>query len=483
MGKADGFLLVERQENSYRDISERIQDYEEIYGSLKQEDRRNQASRCMNCGVPFCQSGMVLNRMYTGCPLHNLIPEWNDSIYLGNEQHGLSRLLRTNPFPEFTGRVCPALCEKACLNGKDTQPVTVHDNELYLIEYAYANGFIRPQPPKVCSGRHAAVIGSGPAGLAAAYRLNRRGHSVTVYERDDEIGGLLMYGIPNMKLDKKVIQRRRRIMEEEGIRFVTGVEAGTDISFEELKETYDAIILACGAKKERIPEIEGMAGTEGVIKAVDFLKACTKALPELPETNAKGKHVVIIGGGDTGNDCVAVSVRQGCASVTQIEMMPEPPHERGADNPWPEWPKVFKTDYGQQEAAYAFGHDPRIFSSTVTKLISNENKITAAEIHKVHFENGKLSVGEEAETIPCDLLIIAAGFTGCENKIAEAAGICLSERNTAATPEGSYACSVEGIFACGDMHRGQSLVVHAIKEGMECAKEADEYMMGYTNLI
>ncbi|MBR4456428.1 MAG: glutamate synthase subunit beta [Solobacterium sp.] len=482
MGRTDGFLLYERREDGMRRVSERIRDFREIHAGQSQEERCRQAARCMNCGVPFCQSGMKLHGMVTGCPLHNLIPEWNDAIYRGHNAHALKRLLKTNPFPEFTGRVCPALCEKACLNGLDGSPVTIRDNERFLAEYGYSRELMKPSVPAVRSQKRVGIVGSGPAGLAAAHRLNQRGHNVVVYEREKEIGGLLTYGIPNMKLDKSVIKRRRKKMEAEGIVFLTGIEAGRDISLEELRTQYDALILACGAKQARIPELEGIRDTSGVILAVDFLGKTTAALPALPKINAKEKQVVVLGGGDTGNDCVGTCIRQGCRSVVQIEMMPKPPETRSDDNPWPEWPKVLKTDYGQEEAICLFHSDPRLFSHTVTSLIQKEGVLQAIEIAGVHFENGKQIISEKREQIPCDLLIIAAGFTGCEMQLPGSIGIQCTERNTIATEEGKYSTSVEGIFTAGDMHRGQSLVVWAIREGLLCAKEVDSWMMGYTNL-
>ena len=483
MGKTDGFLLYKRREDGMRAVEERIKDFKEIHAEQSHEERCRQAARCMNCGVPFCQSGMKLHGMFTGCPLHNLIPEWNDEIYRENNEHALKRLLKTNPFPEFTGRVCPALCEKACLNGMEGDPVTIRDNERFLIEYGYEKGLLEPVIPSIRSQKRVGIIGGGPAGLAAAHRLNQRGHTVVVYERDDEIGGLLMYGIPNMKLDKSIIKRRRKKMEAEGIIFHTGVCIGKDITLEELRNQYDALILACGAKQERIPNVEGIMETAGIIKAVDYLKQTTKALPGLPEINAKGKQVVVLGGGDTGNDCVGTCIRQGCTSVIQIEMMPKPPTERTADNPWPEWPKTLKTDYGQQEAIHVFQKDPRIFSHTITALIQKDGILQALEIAEVHFEKGKQIISEKREQIDCDLLIIAAGFIGCETQLPLSLGITCTQRNTVSTAEGYYMTSIDGIFTAGDMHRGQSLVVWAIQEGLMCAKEVDEWLMGYTNLI
>ena len=483
MGKPDGFLLYQRQEDGERACEARIQDYDEIRVSSGPENRRKQAARCMNCGVPYCQSAIKLNGMVTGCPLHNLIPEWNDHIYRGHDEHALHRLLKMNPFPEFTGRVCPALCEKACINGCDGDPVTIRDNERWLAETGFAQNLITPADIPVRSEKKVAVVGSGPAGLAAAYRLNIRSHHVTVYERDENPGGLLMYGIPNMKLDKKVIQRRTELMAAEGVTFVTSTAVGQDISMDQLLQQYDAVILACGARQARMPAVEGIEETGGVIKAVDYLSETTRHIPSLPAVSAEGKNVVILGGGDTGNDCVATAIRQKCASVTQIEMMPAPPAERRDDNPWPEWPKVLKTDYGQEEAIHVFGHDPRVFSKTVTTLIKEENRLKAVEIADIHFEDGRPVISEERETIPCDLLIIAAGFTGCEPGLPLSAGIELTKHNTVASAEGSYQTNVPAVFSCGDMHRGASLVVWAIREGLECARKVDEWLMGYTNLI
>ena len=483
MGKPDGFLLYSRREDSERACAERLNDYHEIRQISKPDERRKQAARCMNCGVPYCQSAIRLNGMVTGCPLHNLIPEWNDQIYRGNDEHALRRLLKTNPFPEFTGRVCPALCEKACINGYDGEPVTIRDNERWLIETGFAKHLIKASEVPVRSGKRVAVVGSGPSGLAAANRLSIRGHHVTVYERNENPGGLLMYGIPNMKLDKEIVRRRIDLMKEEGVEFRTGISVGKDITLSELKEEYDAVILACGAGQARMPALEGIENTSGIIKAVDYLSDTTRHLPLLPEVNAAGKNVVILGGGDTGNDCLATAIRQKCASAVQIEMMPSPSKERRADNPWPEWPKVLKTDYGQEEAIYLYGHDPRIFSTTLTSLITEEGILRAVETAGIRFEEGKSVISKEKKIIPCDLLIIAAGFTGCETELPLSAGIELTTRNTVASAENEYGTNVPGIFSCGDMHRGASLVVWAIREGLECAREADEWMMGYTNLV
>lgn len=567
MGKVTGFLDYAREENKDVPVEERIKNFKEFHIPLTEEERRKQGARCMNCGVPFCQSGMKLAGMFTGCPLHNLCPEWNDEVYNGHVAHALSRLLKTNNFPEFTGRVCPALCEKACVEGLDDAPVTTHDNELYIIEKAFQEGYMQPRIPEVRSGKRVAVVGAGPAGLAVADQLNHRGHSVTVFERSDEIGGLLMYGIPNMKLDKSVIRRRRALMEAEGVVFRTGVDIGretstaaaagaegrkagagageksadasravTNASAEALAagkgsavtaaailRDYDAVVLACGAKQARGLNVPSIEQAHGIHYAVDYLTSQTKALHEQGEhafgiINAKGKHVVIVGGGDTGNDCCGTAIRQGAKSVTQIEMMPEPPVERAASNPWPEWPKVLKVDYGQQEAIRVFGHDPRVYETTVKGIeTKKDGSIKAVITSKVKFENRQMVLVEGTEQkLPCDLLIIAAGFTGCESYVADAFGVALTERHVVKTEAEHYhtesavkpmaaaqtaaaaaagskggeksgaasttATNAAKIFTAGDMHRGQSLVVWAIAEGRACASEVDAYLMGYSCL-
>ncbi len=496
MGKATGFLEYERKENDCRSPLERIKNYREFHTPADMEERRKQAARCMDCGVPFCQYGKPLHDgMVAGCPLNNLCPEWNDLIYTDDMDGALQRLLLTNSFPEFTSRVCPALCEKACTCGLNGDPVTVRDNEYAVIEHAYANGLIKPQTPTHRTDKKIAVIGSGPAGLAAAQRLNRRGHTVTVFEREDRPGGLLMYGIPNMKLEKTVIERRIRLMEEEGVKFRTNVNVGKDISAEEIMDKYDAVILCCGSGNPRDINAPGR-DADGIYFAVDFLKSTTKSLmsSNLYEgyfISAKYKNVVVIGGGDTGNDCVATAIRHGCKSVVQLEMMPKLPDERAENNPWPEWPRVCKTDYGQEEAAAVFGHDPRIYCTTVKQFIKDEKgHVRSIETIRVQFvkdeETGRSRMeyvrGNE-EIIPADLVLIAAGFLGTESYITEAFGVKTNERTNVATDSpDSYRTSAPGVFTAGDMHRGQSLVVWAIREGREAAKAVDEYLMGYTTL-
>ncbi len=543
MAKPTGFMDYKRVENGNVAPLERICNFKEFHPKLDEKPRREQAARCMNCGVPMCQSAIKLGGMVTGCPLHNYIPEWNDALFNGQFDMAAWRLLKTSSFPEFTGRVCPALCEKACNLGNPVVecpqsgciettfngPVTVHDNELYIIEKAFETGYMKPQIPAHRSGKKVAVIGAGPAGLAAADWLNRRGHSVTVFEREDKAGGLLMYGIPNMKLDKKIVDRRIELMKAEGVEFIFNADVGRSYSASQIMQDFDSVALCCGAKKARTLTASGMdqlasakAGAAGgVMFAVDFLKAVTKsviatsgALEKIGIEPAnkqisqmllqdfgievEGKDVVIVGGGDTGNDCCGSAIRLGCKSVTQIEMMPCPPIERAANNPWPQWPKILKVDYGAEESIAKFGHDPRVYETTVKEVISENGHITKVRTVEVEFQtvDGKRQLVERAgteKTLPCDLLLVAAGFVGCEEYTAQAFGTELGPRGTVITPvvecsrseciettftasETGYATSVPKIFTAGDMHRGQSLVVWAIAEGRECARQIDEYL-------
>lgn len=494
MGKPTGFLEYERKDGPVTGPAERIKNFNEFHGRLSEEQQRLQGARCMECGVPFCQAGMMIAGMASGCPLHNLVPEINDLVYHGNFEQAYVRLSKTHCFPEFTSRVCPALCEAACTCGLHAQPVSTKENEKAVIEYAYAHDLVKAEAPKVRTGKTVAVIGSGPAGLAAAYQLNRRGHLVTVYERSDRPGGLLRYGIPNMKLEKSVIDRRIRLMEEAGIKFVCSVNVGKDITGKELLKQYDRVILACGASNPRDIKVPGREA-KGIYFAVDFLKTVTKTLLDsdfetVPYELAKGKNVLVIGGGDTGNDCVGTSIRLGAASVTQLEMMPKAPEQRAESNPWPEWPKVLKTDYGQEEAIDQFGHDPRIYQTTVTEFKKNkEGNVCAAKIvsltpkfdEKTKRMNMVPVEGTEKE-IPVDLVLIAAGFLGSEVYVADSFGVKLNGRTNVETAPGAYQTGNERIFTAGDMHRGQSLVVWAIAEGREAAKAVDESLMGYTNL-
>ncbi|MBR4599678.1 MAG: glutamate synthase subunit beta [Treponema sp.] len=515
MGKTTGFMEYARKENGNFAPLERITNFKEFHPFLDDKARREQASRCMNCGVPMCQSAIRLAGMVTGCPLHNYIPEWNDALYKGQYDMAAWRLLKTSSFPEFTGRVCPALCEKACNLGSTESSdgsVTIHDNELYIIEHAFESGYMKPEIPKTRSGKKVAVIGSGPSGLAAADWLNRRGHSVTVYEREDRAGGLLMYGIPNMKLDKKIVERRIKLMKEEGVNFIFNADVGRTFSAEDILNNYDALALCCGAKKARPLSASGVekllpAEKGGLMFAVDFLTRVTKSVLSLGEaektfgsdlviTNKnialslekkglfiEGKDVIVLGGGDTGNDCTGTAIRLGAKSVTQIEMMPKPPLVRSPDNPWPQWPKTLKTDYGAEESIAKFGHDPRVFKTTIKEVYSEGGKVTGIKTVQVEFRmvDGVRKLveieGSEKE-LPADLILVAAGFLGAEEYPAKAFDVELGQRGTVLSENpSSYATKNPKIFTAGDMHRGQSLVVWAISEGRECAKQIDEWLM------
>lgn len=494
MGKPTGFMDYKREDAPAFSVKERIKNYDEFHTPRSKEEQSIQGARCMECGVPFCQSGMMIGGAYSGCPLNNLIPEWNDLIFKNNWEQAYKRLKLTNNFPEFTSRVCPALCEKACTCGANGDAVTVKANEYGIIENAYIEGFAAANPPKVRTGKKIAVIGSGPAGLAAADQLNSRGHFVTVFERSDRIGGLLMYGIPNMKLEKQIIDRKVEIMKEEGVEFKTGVDVGKDIKAEQILNEFDRVILACGASNPRDIKAEGR-DAKGIYFAVDFLKSTTKSLldNDLKEgtyISAKNKNVMIIGGGDTGNDCVGTSIRHGAKSVLQLEMMPKLPDERAENNPWPEWPRVCKTDYGQEEAIEVFGNDPRVYQTTVKEFVKDKNgNLKGAVLVKLEpvkdKKTGRMIMKEIEGTeysVDVELVLIAAGFLGSESYVTKAFGVETNERTNVKTADGSFKTNIKNVFAAGDMHRGQSLVVWAIREGRDVAKEVDESLMGYTNL-
>lgn len=493
MGKPTGFMEYDRKSTPYRDPSKRVQDWNEITRKLSEEELREQGARCMDCGIPFCQTGNELEGKSLGCPVYNLIPEWNDLVYRGKWKEALHRLHKTNNFPEFTGRVCPAPCEGSCVLGIIEPPVAIKSIEQAIIDRGFEEGWVVPEPPEKRTGKKVAVVGSGPAGLAAAAQLNKAGHSVTVYERADRIGGLLTYGIPNMKLDKKIVERRVNLLREEGVEFVTNTEIGKDISAQDLRKKVDALVLAGGATRPRDLPIDGR-DLKGIHFAMDFLHADTKSLLDSNHEDgnyisAEGKDVIVIGGGDTGTDCVSTSMRHGCESLTQFEIMPKPPDARADENPWPEWPHIYRIDYGQEEAQDRFGDDPRRYL-VMTKKFVGDSKGRVKELHTVEIkwkkgENGRMAPVEIEGTEKvwkADLVLLAMGFLGPENPVLEQLQVERDERSNAKAEHGSYDTSVEGVFAAGDMRRGQSLIVWAINEGRGAARECDRWLMGSTEL-
>jgi glutamate synthase (NADPH/NADH) small chain len=495
MGKPTGFMEYQRELPADRPPQERIRDWREFHEHLPEERIRIQGARCMDCGTPFCHTGMLLNGMASGCPINNLIPEWNDLIYRGLWREAVERLLKTNNFPEFTGRVCPAPCEGSCTVGLNNPQVTIKNNEYAIIERAYQEGWIKPLPPQVRTGKKVAVVGSGPAGLACADQLNKAGHDVTVFERADRIGGLLMYGIPNMKLDKKaVVERRINLMAKEGVNFIANTEVGKDISAVRLSKEFDAVVLCGGATVPRDLQIEGRA-LNGIHFAVDFLKANTKSLLDSDHQDgryisAKDKDVIVIGGGDTGTDCVATSIRHGCRSVVQFEIQPQLPAERSSDNPWPQWPRVYTMDYGQQEGQAVFGCDPRTFC-IMTKKFEGDEAGQLKAVHTVRVEwvkdnNGRFvpkEVRGSEKIWPAQLVLLALGFLGPEATLLRELEVEQDTRTNVKTEYGKYRTNVKGVFAAGDMRRGQSLVVWAIQEGRGAAREVDRYLMGKSHWV
>jgi glutamate synthase (NADPH/NADH) small chain len=493
MGKITGFLEYERNDPEKRSPETRISDWDEIRLPQEEEAVRIQAARCMNCGIPFCHGGVLLNGMAAGCPVHNLIPEWNDLVYRGQWKEAYKRLIRTNPFPEFTGRVCPAPCEGSCTEGYHMESVTIRNLEYEIIEKAFAEGWVEEKKADG-TGKKVAVVGSGPAGLSVAYYLNFAGHDVTVYERNDRAGGLLVYGIPNMKLEKSVLDRRLELMKASGIKFILNTEVGKDIKAQELIDNYDAVVMCAGATKARELEVVGKE-LKGVYLAVDFLKANTKSLLDSKLADgkfisAKDKDVIIIGGGDTGTDCVATSIRHGCRSVYQFEIMPEPSHERNErTNPWPEWPKKLKVDYGQEEAIGLTGKDPRNYLISTKKIVGNE-KGEVKEVHTVNVVWGKDVNGRFGpQEVPgservwkADIVLLAMGFLGPEDTIPDELKLERDNRSNIRAEYGAFETNVEKVFTAGDMRRGQSLVVWAIQEGKLAAREVDKYLMGKTTL-
>jgi NAD(P)H-dependent glutamate synthase small subunit len=492
MGKTTGFMEYMREEEVKRHPLSRLDDWNEYTSPFSEETLARQGARCMDCGTPFCHIGMEINGLTSGCPIHNLIPEWNDLVYRGRWKEALDRLLKTNNFPEFTGRVCPAPCEGSCTVAISDPAVAIKSIERAIIDKGFAEGWIQPRIPEKRTGKKVAIVGSGPAGLACADQLNQAGHSVTVYERADRIGGLLMYGIPNMKLEKEIVERRVRLLEAEGISFITNTEVGKDITAEELQSQYDAVVLCTGAQKQRDLVIEGRE-LSGVHFAMDYLTVSTKKMlgstvDEEKWIDTKGKHVIVIGGGDTGADCVATALRQQCKSVVQFGKHPALPQKRTEDNPWPQFPLVFTLDYAYEEAKAKFGTDPRQYCIQTKKIVGDEHG-NVKELHTIQMEktvdaNGNVVFNEIPGTEkvwPCDFVFIAIGFEGPEQPVLKQFGVETVNKKVNA-PYGTYTTNVEGVFAAGDARRGQSLIVWAIHEGREAAREVDRFLMGVTHL-
>ena len=486
MGKPTGFLEYQREPKHDRQPLERLKDWKETHPAYAEETLRQQGARCMDCGIPYCHTGKLIAGMASGCPINNLIPEWNDLVYRGQWREAYIRLAKTNNFAEFTGRVCPAPCEGSCTCGLNGDPVTIKTIEAEIIDRAFAEGWVVAEPPPVRTGKRVAVVGSGPAGLSCAAQLNKAGHVVTVFERADRIGGLLMYGIPNMKLDKAVVERRVRLMADEGVRFVTSTEIGVHITADRLVKDYEAVILCGGATVARDLPVEGRQ-LQGIHLAMEFLQKNTRSLLDSgladgQYLSAKGRHVVVIGGGDTGTDCVGTSLRHGARSVTQLEILPRPPDQRAADNPWPQWPKVYKLDYGQEEAKALQGADPRQYQVLTKKFVGDAaGRVQSLHLVSVEWKKGAdgrfgpHEVAGSERVIPADLVLLALGFTGPEKTVPGQLQCKLDDRGNVWTDE-SKMTSVPGVFAAGDMARGQSLVVWAIREGRQAAQAVDRYL-------
>ena len=479
MGKATGFLEFTRELPIFRSPVDRIQDWNEFHHHLPESALQEQAARCMDCGVPFCHTGTILNGATSGCPLNNLIPDWNHLVYTGNWRQALELLHQTNNFPEFTGRVCPAPCEGSCVLGIDDDPVSIKSIECAIVDRGFEEGWIVPQPPLKRTGKRVAIVGSGPAGLACADQLNKAGHSVTVFEKSDRVGGLLMYGIPNMKLDKKSVQRRVDLLEQEGIQFIVNTEIGNNYPAKDLLRDFDAVVLCGGASKPRDLNVEGRQ-LKGIHFAMDFLRASTKALLDgnAPGLSAKGNDVIVIGGGDTGTDCVATAIRQGCRSLVQFEILPQLTSERASDNPWPQWPRVHRMDYGHHEALAVFGADPRSYSIRTLAFEGDaEKNVTAVKTVEVDKTvAGIVDVANTSRTWPARLILLAMGFVGPpKDTLLAELGLTLNERGTIAADANKMTC-VPGVFAAGDMERGQSLVVWAIADGRKAAQGVNAYL-------
>lgn len=487
MGKVTGFIEYSRALPIFRPPSERVRDWDEFHGHLPASILQEQGARCMDCAVPFCHSGIILNGMTSGCPLHNLIPDWNHVVFTGNWRAALDLLHKTNNFPEFTGRVCPAPCEGACVLGIDDQPVAIKSIECAIVDRGFSEGWIVPQPPGFRSGKKVAIVGSGPAGLACAAQLNKSGHQVIVFEKSDRVGGLLMYGIPNMKLDKRIVQRRIDLLAEEGIEFVTNTEVGTNYPAGKLLSDFDAVVLCGGASRPRDLPIEGR-DLKGIHFAMDFLRGNTKRLLDGEGAKSEyisvaGKDTIVIGGGDTGTDCVATALRQGCRSLVQFEILPEPEQNRTLENPWPQWPRIHRVEYGHEEALALYGTDPRSYCIRSAEFIGDTSGAVSG-IRTVHVEARKGTDGNRyLADVPSSerewqtqIVLLAMGFEGPEKRgLLADLDLPLNERRTLTVDENKMT-TIPGVFAAGDMERGQSLIVWAIADGRKAATGVNNYL-------
>jgi glutamate synthase (NADPH) small chain len=482
MGKTTGFIEFSRSLPILQDARSRITNWDEFHAHLPESELKKQGARCMNCGIPFCHTGATFEGANVGCPLGNLIPNWNDLVYRGKWFEAYKSLALTNNFPEFTGRVCPAPCESSCVLGINEEPVMIKEIEVSIIDKAFEEGWITPNPPKYRTGKKVAVIGSGPAGLACANELNKFGHSVTVFERDDRTGGLLIYGIPNMKLDKNLVERRVNLLRDEGIEFRTSIKVGEDVTAEDLENDFDAIVLACGATQPRDLPVEGR-NLQGIHFAMELLLKNTKSLLDSEHTNlefidVKDKNVIVIGGGDTGTDCIGTSLRHGCRSITQFEIMPPFVEKIYTHESWLSRVRTFQVDYGQEEAKAIFGADPREYCILTKKFVGDESgNLTGVETVEVEWIDGKLIEVEGTEKIwNADKVFLAMGFTGVEKvKLFEDLGVSLTPKGTIAINENKQT-SAEKIFAAGDCERGQSLIVWAIADGRQAASGVNEFL-------
>ncbi|MDQ0216984.1 glutamate synthase small subunit [Peribacillus cavernae] len=494
MGKITGFIEFLRETRHERDPKNRINDWEDYTLPISEEKVKEQGARCMDCGIPTCHMGTNLNGLTSGCPVYHLIPEWNDLVYQGQWKEALERELKMNNFPEFTGIACPAPCEGSCVLGINEPPVAIRTVERAIIEKGFAEGWVTPEPPKTRTGKKVAVVGSGPAGLACADQLNKVGHNVTVFERDDRPGGLLTYGIPEMKLPYRIVERRINLLIEEQITFVTNMEIGKDYPVNKLREDFDAVVLCCGALKPRSLPVETGGDFKGVHFAMEFLHANTKSLLDSNHKDgnyisASGKDVIVIGGGDTGTDCIATSIRHQCRSLVQFDIYGKRPETRAEDNPWPQWPVIHRIEYGQKEAAAFFGKDPRAYAIMTTKFVGDENG-HVKEVHTINVEtqfdqNGhkiRKQIPGTEKVWPAQLVLIAIGFTGPEQILLQQFGVETDEYSNAKAEYGKFGTNIEGVFAAGDIRRGQSLIVWAINEGRGAARECDRYLMGTTEL-